>query len=81
MTGYRVQYSTEARACLDALSGPARARFDTGVGALAADPYGAGSVAIRERDYRQALVGGCVTVYYVSAGVRVVSVTRAQGPP
>ncbi|MBY6306425.1 hypothetical protein I3J09_27580 [Streptomyces clavuligerus] len=66
---------------MDALSGTARARFDTGLRSLASDPYGSGSVAIRERDYRQALVGGCVTVYYVSAGVRVLSVTRAQGPP
>ncbi|MER6915145.1 hypothetical protein ABT354_26000 [Streptomyces sp. NPDC000594] len=81
MNPYRVQYSTEARVCLDALTGPARDRFDMGVRSLAADPYGAGSVAIREPDYRQALVGGCVTVYYVSAGVRVLSVTRAQGPP
>nr|WP_202512020.1 hypothetical protein [Streptomyces sp. SID3343] len=58
-----------------------RARFDREIDSVANDPYGSGSTAIRERDYRQAVVGGCITVYYVSDAVKVVSVTRVQEPP
>jgi hypothetical protein len=78
---YRVEYSDVALASRDALAREVRRAFDTGMSALASDPYGAGSTAIRERDYRQAVIGGCVTVYYVGAEIRVVSVTRIQGPP
>ncbi|GCD99681.1 type II toxin-antitoxin system RelE family toxin [Embleya hyalina] len=78
---YRVQFSTEARAAVAALRPDVRARFDREIGGIADDPYGHGSTAIRERDYRQALVGGCITIYYVSNEVKVVSVTRVQEPP
>ena len=78
---FLVQYSGEARANIDALPSETRRRFDDDLARLAGDPYGMGSTAIRERDYRQALLGGCVTVYYVGQTVRVVSVVRVQGPP
>ncbi|MGX2997042.1 type II toxin-antitoxin system RelE family toxin [Streptomyces sp. JNUCC 64] len=78
---YRVQYSDVARASVAALPSGVRRSFDTEVRKLATDPYGAGSRAIKEQDYRQALVGGCVVSYYVSTTVRIVSVTRVQGPP
>ncbi|OKH90813.1 type II toxin-antitoxin system RelE family toxin [Streptomyces uncialis] len=78
---YQVQFSNVARATVAALPPDVRSRFDTGIKKLAADPYGAGSKPIKEPDYRQALVGGCITSYYVSTTVEVVSVTRVQGPP
>ncbi|MGC0417223.1 type II toxin-antitoxin system RelE family toxin [Embleya sp. AB8] len=78
---YRVQYSGEAQANVDALPADIRRRFDADLARLAGDPYGMGSKAIRERDYRQTVLGGCITVYYVGATVRVVSVVRVQGPP
>ncbi|WP_445401293.1 type II toxin-antitoxin system RelE family toxin [Streptomyces sp. LE64] len=78
---YRVQYSDVARASVAALPAPVRRSFDTDLRRLAADPYDVGSRALKEQDYRQALVGGCIVSYYVSTTVRIVSVTRVQGPP
>ncbi|MFD7547403.1 hypothetical protein ACFV0R_25905 [Streptomyces sp. NPDC059578] len=78
---YRVQYSNVARASVEALPAKVRRPFDSDVQRLAADPYGMGSKAIKEQDYRQALAGGCIVSYYVSTTVRIVSVTRVQGPP
>ncbi|MFI1386653.1 type II toxin-antitoxin system RelE/ParE family toxin [Embleya sp. NPDC020886] len=79
---YRVQYSDEAQSNVAALSRPTRRAFEADVNTLAADPYGRGSIALRGRDYREVLLGGCITVYWVSgAEVRVISVVRVQGPP
>jgi hypothetical protein len=78
---YTVQFGDIARASRDALPPDQRRRFDAGMASLARDPYGSGSRAVRDKDTRQALVGGCVTMYLVSSGVLVVTVVRLQGPP
>lgn len=81
--GYRVQYSPTAEDALDAMGEVQRARFETGMRALAAAPYGQDSEAIKgERDYRQAYVPDAIIVYYVSAGVLLVTVVRiVHGAP
>ncbi|MFF8957824.1 hypothetical protein [Streptomyces sp. NPDC014894] len=54
-----------------------RARFDTAMRRLAADPYGHGSTPITgDPDRREATVAGAVVRYYVSATVLTVSVVR-----
>ncbi|MFI1865237.1 hypothetical protein [Streptomyces jumonjinensis] len=78
---YRVKYGDVALASLKALSSETRRKFEADIRRLAADPYGLESRAIKEQDYREALLGGCITVYYVSGAIRIVSVTRVQGPP
>ncbi|MER7047034.1 type II toxin-antitoxin system RelE family toxin [Streptomyces jumonjinensis] len=78
---YRVRYADVALASLKALPSETRRRFEADIRRLAADPYGLNSKALKEQDYREAVVGGCITVYYVSTTVEIVSVTRVQGPP
>ncbi|MCB5906223.1 hypothetical protein [Streptomyces pinistramenti] len=56
---------------------PLRDTFDTGMHALAADPYGHRSAPVRaDDDRREATVGGVVVRYYVSATVLTVTVVR-----
>lgn len=81
MSRYRVQYSNEARAALAALPADRRRGFDRAMGALAENPYGGGSRAMKERDYREAAVGGCIAVYYISNGLLVVTVVRIIPAP
>ncbi|GCD99762.1 hypothetical protein [Embleya hyalina] len=81
MSRYRVQYGDIARTSREALPATRRSLFDRDIDRLADDPYGCGSYAVRDKDTREALVGGCVTLYLVSDGVLVVTVVRLQGPP
>ncbi|GAA1928313.1 hypothetical protein GCM10009716_40180 [Streptomyces sodiiphilus] len=75
---YRVQFAPVAEAAVRDMTAGHRARFDAGIRALAVEPYGNGSTAIREeRDYRQAAVGGALIVYYVSTSVLLITVVRA----
>jgi mRNA-degrading endonuclease RelE of RelBE toxin-antitoxin system len=73
---YRLQYAREAQAALRAMDPELRRRFDAAMANLARDPYGYGSTAVKEQDYRQAAVTDTVVVYYVSANVLLVTVVR-----
>ncbi|MGX1886562.1 hypothetical protein [Streptomyces sp. NPDC055287] len=54
-----------------------RARFDTAMQRLAADPYAQGSAPVKaDADRREAVVAGVVIRYYVSPPVLTVTVVR-----
>lgn len=80
MSRYHVQYAPEAEAGIKAMEPALRNRFEHGMRALAADPYGNGSRAVGgDQDRRQAVIGGAViAVYYVSSdpGILMVTVVR-----
>ncbi|RBM10978.1 hypothetical protein DEH69_22565 [Streptomyces sp. PT12] len=61
---------TGAAASRKAMSADLRARFDSGMRDLAADPYDC------ERDRRDATVAGVAVRYYVSRSVVTVTVVR-----
>ncbi|GAA4974881.1 hypothetical protein ACPA54_04395 [Uniformispora flossi] len=81
MSRFRIEFSNEARSALAVLPADRRRHFDRGMTDLADDPYGANSRAIKEHDYREALVADCLAVYYIAEGVLVVTVVRVIPAP
>ncbi|MFI5617851.1 hypothetical protein [Streptomyces sp. NPDC051567] len=83
MSGLRVAFTDEAGAGRDALEAEDRKTFDAGIVAVARDPYGYGSVAVRgNRDRREATVRSVAFVRYeVSVSVVTVTVLRVVPAP
>lgn len=76
MSRYRVQYSNEALDALKKMATARRATFDQAIARVAADPHSHGRALDKTGDYREAVLAGAVTVYWISRGVLVVSVVR-----
>ncbi|MEU0935585.1 MULTISPECIES: hypothetical protein [unclassified Embleya] len=76
---YRVQYTNEAEDGLKPLSfGQVRAFKDAVDSSIGHAPYGSGSVQVgSDRDRREATITGVFVRYTISAGILVVTVTRA----
>ncbi|MFI1012287.1 hypothetical protein [Streptomyces sp. NPDC020965] len=83
MSGLRVAFTNEANAGRHALKAEHRKTFDAGIGAIARDPYGCGSVAVRgNRERRDATVGSVAFIRYeVSVSVVTVTVLRVVPTP
>ena len=76
MSQYRVQYSNEALDALKKMAAVRRAKFDQEIVRVAAEPHAHGRALDQSGDYREAVLAGAVTVYWISRGVLVVSVVR-----
>ncbi|MGC0417517.1 hypothetical protein [Embleya sp. AB8] len=76
---YRVQYTNEAEDGLKPLSaGQVRAFKNAVDSSIGRDPYGSRSTQVgNDRDRREATISGVFVRYTISAGVLVVTVTRA----
>ncbi|MEV4434742.1 hypothetical protein [Streptomyces sp. NPDC049585] len=83
MSTYRVAYTNEARAGRDVIPAERKKAFDTGIAALAGDPYGCGSAAVRgDADRRDASIGSVAFVRYeVSPAVITITVLRVIPTP
>ncbi|WP_202511820.1 hypothetical protein [Streptomyces sp. SID3343] len=73
---YAVHYSPDCEKVRSQLSSSDRSSLDSGVSAIARDPYGRGTSEMRGRDHRQASAGKFIVVYQVSAGLMFVTVVR-----
>lgn len=76
MSRYRVQYSDEATDALKRMTPARRLRFGQEIAAVAATPHRYGRALDNSGDYREAVLAGAVTVYWISDSVLVVSVVR-----
>jgi mRNA-degrading endonuclease RelE of RelBE toxin-antitoxin system len=76
MGRYRVQYADVARDALRKMNAARRAQFETAMAKVAADPYAHGQAMGGDKDRRQAVLAGALTVFLVSRGVLVVTVVR-----
>ncbi|MFE7132611.1 hypothetical protein ACFVIM_17310 [Streptomyces sp. NPDC057638] len=76
MSTYCVQYADGARDALMKMARSQRDLFEAQIARVAMDPYRYGIPLAGNRDRREDMIAGAVTVFWLSAGVLTVSVVR-----
>ncbi|MFI6580623.1 hypothetical protein [Embleya sp. NPDC050493] len=79
---FRIDYTHDCAKVRSQLTPAQRTDLDSGMAAIANDPYGCGSSATYSRDRREATLGRSIfVVYQVSSGQLLVTVVRIQAGP
>ncbi|MGC0414789.1 hypothetical protein [Embleya sp. AB8] len=79
---HRIEYTPDCDKIRSRLTPAQRADLDSGMAAIANNPYGCGSSATYSQDRREATLGRSIfVVYQVSARQLLVTVVRIQPGP